>query len=124
MTGLCTGKVRSTPTPKLILRTVKVSRSRNALAGDDDALEDLDARARALDDADVDLDGVAGPELGDVVAQRDFSTRSTLFIRAFSFPSRAGGRAAARSGPGRHARPALAGPRARGRMAAGGRGAA
>src|SRR3954453_14191874 len=41
-----------------------------ALAADHDALEDLDARAGALDDADVHLDGVAGTELGDVVAQR------------------------------------------------------
>src|SRR5206468_9204982 len=41
-----------------------------ALAADHDALEDLDAGAVALDDADVHLDGVAGTELGDVVAQR------------------------------------------------------
>src|SRR3712207_3040122 len=41
-----------------------------ALTADDDALEDLDAGAVALDDAHVHLDGVARPELGDVVAQR------------------------------------------------------
>src|SRR3954454_23020056 len=41
-----------------------------ALAADHDALEDLDPGAVALDDADVHLDGVAGTELGDVVAQR------------------------------------------------------
>src|SRR4051812_47570287 len=39
-----------------------------ALDPDADALEDLDARAVALDDLDVHLEGVAGAELGDVVA--------------------------------------------------------
>src|SRR5947209_12923822 len=41
-----------------------------ALAPDDDALEDLDAGAVALDHADVDLDGVTRPERGDVRPQR------------------------------------------------------
>src|SRR6476619_5650232 len=41
-----------------------------ALAGDDVALEDLDALLAALDDAHVHLDLVAGREVGDVVAQR------------------------------------------------------
>src|SRR3954447_26409120 len=41
-----------------------------ALDSDHDALEHLDAGAVALDDLDVDLDGVAGAEGGDVVAQR------------------------------------------------------
>ena len=41
-----------------------------ALAPDDDALEDLDARAGALDDLDVDLERVAGTEVRDVGAQR------------------------------------------------------
>src|SRR4051794_22272183 len=41
-----------------------------ALPADHDALEDLDAGAVALDHADVHLDGVAGTERGDVVAQR------------------------------------------------------
>src|SRR5262249_4484928 len=36
---------------------------------DDDALEDLDPLPVALDHADVDLQGVAGREIGDVVAQ-------------------------------------------------------
>src|SRR4029078_13048695 len=40
-----------------------------ALDADDRALEDLDARTAALDDLDVHLEGVAGPEGGDVVAQ-------------------------------------------------------
>src|SRR6478609_6400749 len=40
-----------------------------AVATDDDALEDLDTRARALDDLDVDLEGVAGAEVGNVRAQ-------------------------------------------------------
>src|SRR3954468_16758911 len=40
------------------------------LTADDDALEDLDARAVALDHAHVDLHRVAGAEVGDVAAQR------------------------------------------------------
>ena len=56
MIGECTGKVRSTPTPKLTLRTVKVSGAA-ALAADDGALEDLDPLAVALDDAYVHLRG-------------------------------------------------------------------
>jgi hypothetical protein len=39
-----------------------------AVDADHDALEDLDAGAAALDDLDVDLDGVTGAEGGDVVA--------------------------------------------------------
>ena len=39
-----------------------------AVATDDDALEDLDARARALDDLDVDVDRVTGAEGRDVLA--------------------------------------------------------
>src|SRR5690606_9337356 len=39
-------------------------------AADDDALEDLDTGAAALDDVHVHLDGVAGAELGDVGTQR------------------------------------------------------
>ena len=69
MIGECTGNVRSTPTPKLTLRTVKVSRSAAALAADHRALEDLDPLAVALDHPDVHLQGVAGGELRDVVAQ-------------------------------------------------------
>src|SRR5829696_1836519 len=41
-----------------------------ALTADDDALEDLDARAVALDHAHVHLHGVPGAEVGDVAAQR------------------------------------------------------
>ena len=41
-----------------------------AVAADDDALEDLDTGAVAFDDLDVHLDGVAGAEVRDVVAQR------------------------------------------------------
>src|SRR6188472_1150711 len=40
-----------------------------ALAADDDALEDLDTRARTFDDVDVHLDGVARAEVGDVRPQ-------------------------------------------------------
>src|SRR3954447_15647374 len=36
-----------------------------AVATDDDALEDLDARAGALDDLHVDVDRVTGAEVGD-----------------------------------------------------------
>jgi hypothetical protein len=48
------------------LRTVKVSRAPEA---HDDALEDLDALAVALHDADVDPQGVAGGEVGDAFPQ-------------------------------------------------------
>ncbi|MBG9885273.1 hypothetical protein ABE10_01455, partial [Bacillus toyonensis] len=41
-----------------------------ALAADDDALEDLDARTSALGDVHVHLDGVTGEELGDVGTER------------------------------------------------------
>jgi hypothetical protein len=41
-----------------------------ALATDDDALEDLNALARALDHSHVHLQGVAGAECGNVVAKR------------------------------------------------------
>ena len=71
MIGECTGKVRSTPTPKLTLRTVNVSRTPTAGAADHDALEDLDPGAGALDDLDVDLERVAGAERRDVVAQAE-----------------------------------------------------
>src|SRR5690606_24296529 len=40
------------------------------LAPDDDALEDLDALLRAFDDLHVHIEGVTGPELGDIAAQR------------------------------------------------------
>ena len=40
-----------------------------ALARDDDALEDLDAGTRSLNDLDVDLEGVPRTEGGDVVTQ-------------------------------------------------------
>src|SRR5215218_3134121 len=40
-----------------------------ALAAQDEALEDLDPLPAPLDHADVHLDGVAGPEVGQIVAQ-------------------------------------------------------
>ena len=61
--------MRSTPTPKDCLRTVKVSRDAGALALDHDALEDLDARARALDHLEVHADGVARLEPRQALAQ-------------------------------------------------------
>src|SRR6187200_2890342 len=44
----------------------------HALAGacDDDALEDLDTRAAALDDVDVHLDGVTGAEVRNIGLER------------------------------------------------------
>ena len=60
--GECTGKVRSTPTPKDCLRTVNVSRSAAALALDHDALEDLGAAAGALHHLEVHAHAVAGLE--------------------------------------------------------------
>ncbi len=69
MVGECTGNVRSTPTPKLTLRTVNVSLHAAALAADDRALEDLHSLAVALDDSDVDLHRVAGTEIRDVLSQ-------------------------------------------------------
>ncbi len=69
MTGEWTGKVRSTPTPKLTLRTVNVSLDAGALATHHGALEHLDPLAGALDHPHVHLHGVAGPEVGDVVSE-------------------------------------------------------
>src|SRR5690606_11139492 len=43
---------------------------------DDDALEGLNARARALHDLVVDADGVAGVELGDVVTDQRLLDRA------------------------------------------------
>ena len=70
MIGLCSGKVRSTPTPKLTLRTVNASRMPSPASGDDHAGEDLDSGAGALDDLDVHFDGVAWAEGGKIAAQR------------------------------------------------------
>ena len=64
MTGEWTGNLRSTPTWKLILRTVNVSGT-----ADHDALEHLDTRTRAFNDVDVDLDVVSGAEVRDVAAK-------------------------------------------------------
>jgi hypothetical protein len=41
---------------------------RRTVPGDDDALEHLGALPTAFDDADMDLDGVTGSKIGDVVA--------------------------------------------------------
>ena len=54
--------MRSTPTPKDCLRTVKVSRDAAALALDHDALEHLGAAAGALDDLEVHAHAVPGLE--------------------------------------------------------------
>ncbi len=71
--GEFSGKVRSTPTPKETLRTVKVRPIARTVDADHDALEDLDTRAAALDDLHVDLDGVTGAEGRDVVALVDIA---------------------------------------------------
>ncbi len=60
--------MRSTPTPKEILRTVKVLTGAGTAHADDIALEDLDALAVALLDAVVNLDVVADANLRDVLA--------------------------------------------------------
>ena len=70
MIGVCTGNVRSTPTPKLTLRTVNVSCRPGPLTTSHMALEHLDALTVALDHAHVDLEVVAGREVGDVAAER------------------------------------------------------
>ena len=70
MIGEWTGKVRSTPTPKLTFRTLKVSPHARTLTADHRSLEDLDPLAVSLDHADVDFHRVSGSERGDVVAQR------------------------------------------------------
>jgi len=49
MRGLCDGKVRSTPMPKLTLRTVKVERTPAAMALDHHTLEHLRALLVAFD---------------------------------------------------------------------------
>ena len=51
-----------------------------ALAANDDTLEDLDAFLGALDDLDVHVDGVAGAEGRDVVAQRRLIDEVQVFI--------------------------------------------
>ena len=53
MTVACSGKIRSTPTPKLTLRTVTVSRTPPCLRAMHDALESLKAFLVAFLDADV-----------------------------------------------------------------------
>src|SRR5690625_4977114 len=53
-----------------------------ALAAHDVALEDLDARAVALDDLHVDLDVVAGAEVGQVVAQRRLVDRKSTRLNS------------------------------------------
>ena len=69
MIGEWTGKVRSTPTPKLTLRTREGLADARALTADGRTLEDLDALPVAFDDADVHLQGVPGAEVGNVVAK-------------------------------------------------------
>ena len=70
---------RSTPTPKLTLRTVKVPGCRHR-APDDDPLEDLDPGPVSLDDPDVHLHGVTGAEGGDVVRSEAASRLSSACI--------------------------------------------
>ena len=86
MIGVCSGKVRSTPTPKLTLRTVKLRPMPEPWIADADALEDLDTGAVALDDLDVDLEGVAGAEIGNVVADARGGERVDDVGHAWSLP--------------------------------------
>ena len=69
MIGEWTGNVRSTPDAEADLADGEGLAGAAALAADHHALEDLDPLAGALDHADVHLQGVAGAEVGDVVAQ-------------------------------------------------------
>ena len=64
--GECSGKMRSTPSPCTMRRTVNISRMPSPRAGDDHAAEDLDALLLAFQDALVDVHRVADLELGHV----------------------------------------------------------
>ena len=88
--GECTGKVRSTPTPYEVLRTVNISRFGTALAADDRALEDLDTLLVALDHPDVHTHGVAGLELGTSFRSCSASIRSIGFMEPATFTDRCG----------------------------------
>src|SRR5699024_5279358 len=55
-----------------------------ALAADDDSLEHLDTRARALDHLDVNVEGVAGAEFGNVGLQRGCINNIELLHGGFS----------------------------------------
>ena len=88
MRGLLTLKVRSTPTPLAMRRTVIERWMPPAAQAHDGALEDLDALAGAFDDAGGDADGVAraefrkiGPDLvlGDLFEH--VHDRSLLFVK-------------------------------------------
>ena len=68
-----------------------------ALAADDGALEDLDALLGALDDPHVDLQRVAGSEVGDVVPQAPWSMRSVAFMATCSVNAGSEGTATDRS---------------------------
>ena len=59
-----------------------------AVATDDNALEDLDTRARAFDDLHVDLEGVAGAEGRDVRTQAGCVNGVKLVHDCFSFSRR------------------------------------
>ncbi len=59
--------MRSTPWPKLILRTVKLACAR-VVRADDDAFERLKAFFVAFLDLDLDFDGVAGPKFWEIGA--------------------------------------------------------
>ena len=71
MLGECSGKTRSTPSPKRDLAHGEArGDARAVVAGDADALVGLHARARALGDLVADPHRVAGGEVGDVLAER------------------------------------------------------
>jgi hypothetical protein len=87
--------VRSTPTPKDCLRTGERLADAVALALDDDALEDLGAATRPLDDLEVDANAVAGGELG----TRRSCARSRLSMTVLmARRPRAGGSCTVRAG--------------------------
>ncbi len=70
MIGECTGKPALDADLEAHLADLEGLAEAVTLAADDDALEHLDTRARAFDDVDVHLDGVAGTEVRDVGTQR------------------------------------------------------
>ena len=73
MIGLCSGNVRSTHA-KAHLAYGECFANAIPGSGDDDTSEDLDSRAGALDDLDVDLDGIARTEGGKIASIDDWSS--------------------------------------------------
>ena len=67
--GLCSGKMRSTPTPLEILRTVNAALTPTATTRDAHTLERLNALLFPFLHAHVHADGITGAERREVVAE-------------------------------------------------------